>query len=275
MIDELDEQLLKLEKAGADPSRARGLFGRFRRNPSETHIHQHQGFGTAHLAAAFAAGAIAVVGIGGVWMSQTGHRLASAADEKIIDAAATAGVDLSLLTVGDLRARLTLDSVTAAALAPAVGALPRDVLAWLGGHIKQVPIAERAAYVSNVATLEDAIAGDHAKYALIDGLRKLNAVEASVLADDPDGLATILKNLARLSVADRRKVAQAEFPFVPTDADRAELFAAMNDPGFPTPTIVAMWRANPERLALAMNVLAAGNAACQVKGKEAKNGERK
>jgi hypothetical protein len=153
--------------------------------------------------------------------------------------------------------------------------LPRDVLAWLGGHIKQVPIAERAAYVSNVATLEDAIAGDHAKYALIDGLRKLNAVEASVLADDPDGLATILKNLARLSVADRRKVAQAEFPFVPTDADRAELFAAMNDPGFPTPTIVAMWRANPERLALAMNVLAAGNAACQVKGKEAKNGERK
>ena len=77
-----------------------------------------------------------------------------------------------------------------------------------------------------------------------------------------------------LSVADRRKVAQAEFPFVPVDADRAELFAAMNDPGFPTPTIVAMWRANPERLTLAMNVLAIGNAACQVKGKEAKNGER-
>jgi hypothetical protein len=35
-----------------------------------------------------------------------------------------------------------------------------------------------------------------------------------------------------------------------------------------------MWRANPERLTLAMNVLAIGNAACQVKGKEAKNGER-
>jgi hypothetical protein len=77
-----------------------------------------------------------------------------------------------------------------------------------------------------------------------------------------------------LSVANRRKVAEAEFPFVPANVDRAELFAAIDDPGFPTPTIVAMWRANPERLTLAMNVLVTGNAACLVKGKEAKNGER-
>jgi hypothetical protein len=259
----------KLSVAGFRPAR-----------PIDSEFHEHNYAGAAprqlvaYCSICFVAGMALAVGLGGLLLVQTGHWLASAADEKVIDAAATAGVDLSLMTVGDLRARLTLDSVTAAALAPAVGALPRDVLAWLGGHIKQVPIAERAAYVANVATLEDAIAGDHSKFALIDGLRKLDAVEASVLADDPDGLATILKNLTRLSVADRRKVAQAEFPFVPVDADRAELFAAINDPGFPTPTIVAMWRANPERLMLAMNVLASGNAACLVKGKEPKNGER-
>ena len=259
----------KLGVAGFRPAR-----------PIDGEFHEHNYAGAtprqlvAYCSICFIAGMAFAVGLGGLLLVQTGHRLASAADEKVIDAAATAGVDLSMMTVGDLRARLTLDLVTATALAPAVGALPRDVLAWLGGHIKQVPIAERAAYVANVATLEDAIAGDHSKFALIDGLRRLDAVEASVLADDPDGLAIILKNMARLSVADRRKVAQAEFPFVPVDADRAELFAAMNDPGFPTPTIVAMWRANPERLTLAMNVLAIGNAACQVKGKEAKNGER-
>ena len=98
----------KLSVAGFRPAR-----------PIDGEFHEHNYAGAtprqlvAYCSICFIAGMAFAVGLGGLLLVQTGHRLASAADKKVIDAAATAGVDLSLMTVGDLRARLTLDLETA------------------------------------------------------------------------------------------------------------------------------------------------------------------
>ena len=243
MADKLDEVIARLVAEGVDPRLAMPAGATITKN--------YVGFRAAHLVASFVAGAVAIAGAGGLWMMQTGHWVAARQDQTLVRAVALAGVDVTLMSVGDLRARLSLDPAAATALATSLKFLPPQSLTEMGARIMSLPPESRRSYVSAVAEMEAAIGpdGEKGKYVIVKALSRLTAVEADVLAADPGVLIDIFSGLAMLSGKDRRRIATARFPIVPLDDDRATMFAAINDPGFPGPLMYGVWSANPQRRA--------------------------
>ena len=177
----------------------------------------------------------------------------SNSERQIVNAVKASGIDITLLSVADLRARLSYSPEEGRLIVDNFTEGRPNVIDDISAALRTVPIVDRHAMMLEIVKIIETFSRSKSKEQFLALCLAIDEDTAKRVVSLRKDIPQLLDQLTLLPPADREAVIAAGFPIRPLDLPRAELWRIVNMPEFPAVDLVrplaALARADPADLA--------------------------